>query len=135
MLYKNEWLIFIITSVIFFVATEVGFRVGRIRRSSVDETTKSQITTFQGAILGLIGLLLAFITSMALSRFEERKQMVVEESNAIGTAYLRAQLLPEPEKTEISRLLQQYIDVRLEGARTGNVQDTITQSEKLHDRL
>jgi hypothetical protein len=61
--------------------------------------------------------------------------MVVEESNAIGTAYLRAQLLPEPEKTEISRLLQQYIDVRLEGARTGNVQDTITQSEKLHDRL
>jgi len=72
---------------------------------------------------------------MALSRIEVRKQMVVEESNTIGTAYLRAQLLPEPEKTEISRLLRQYVDVRLEGARTGNLQNVITKSEELHDRL
>jgi hypothetical protein len=61
--------------------------------------------------------------------------MVVEESNAIGTTYLRAQLLPEPEKTEISRLLRQYVDVRLEGARTGKLQDAITKSEDLHDQL
>jgi hypothetical protein len=135
MLYENEWLIFIISSVIFFLATEVGFRVGRIRRSSADESTKSQITTFQGAILGLLALLLAFTISMALSRNEVRKQMVVEDSNAIGTAYLRAQLLPEPEKTEISRLLRQYVDVRLEGVRTGDLQDVITKSEKLHDQL
>jgi hypothetical protein len=134
-LYENEWLIFIIVSAIFFLATEVGFRVGHIRRASVDESTKSQITTFQGAILGLLGLLLAFTISMALSRFEVRKEMVVEESNAIGTAYLRAQLLPQPEKTEISALFRQYVDVRLEAARTRNLQDTITKSENLHDRL
>jgi len=135
MLYENEWLIFIISSVIFFLVSEVCFRLGCIRRSSADESTKSQITTFQGAILALLGLLLAFTMSMALSRIEVRKQMVVEESNAIGTAYLRAQLLPEPEKTEISRLLRQYVDVRLEGARTGNLQNVITKSEELHDRL
>jgi hypothetical protein len=135
MLYENEWLIFIISSVIFFLATEVGFRVGHIRRSNADESTKSQITTFQGAILGLLALLLAFTIAMALSRIEGRKQMVVEEANAIGTAYLRAQLLPEPEKTEISGLLRQYVDIRLEGVRTGNLQNAITKSEKLHDQL
>jgi hypothetical protein len=135
MLYENEWLIFIIGSVIFFLTTEVGFRVGTIRRSSADESTKSQIITFQGAVLGLLGLLLAFTISMALTRIEERKEMVVEESNAIGTAYLRAQLLPEPEKTEISGLLRQYVDLRLEGARQGNLQNVIKKSEKLHDLL
>jgi len=134
-LYENEWLTFIICFVIFFLATEVGFRIGQIRRPIVDETAKSQITTFQGAILGLLALLLAFTMSMALSRFEARKDMVLEESNAIGTAYLRAQLLPEPEKTEISRLLRQYVVVRLEAARTGNLQNAITKSEDLHDRL
>ena len=135
MLYENEWLIFIISSAIFFLATEVAFRVGCIGRSSADESTKSQAATFEGAILGLLGLLLAFTISMSLSRIEMRKQMVVEESNAIGTTYLRAQLLPEPEKTEISRLLRQYVDVRLEGTRTGNLQDATTKSEELHGRL
>ena len=135
MFYKNEWLIFIIGSVIFFLVTEVGFRVGHFRRSSADESTKSEATTFQAAILTLLGLLLGFTMSMALSRIEERKQMVVEESNAIGTAYLRAQLLPEPEKTEISKLFRQYVDVRLEAARTGNLQAAISKSETLHDQL
>ena len=134
-LYENEWLIFIIGSVIFFLATEVGFRVAHIRRSNADESTKSEAITIQGAILALLGLLLGFTISMALSRIEERKQIVVEESNAIGTAYLRAQLLPEPEKTEISRLLRQYVDVRLEGTRTGNLQGAVTKSEELHDQL
>ncbi len=135
MLYENEWLIFIISFVIFFLVTEVGFRVGHFRSPGADESTKPQLTTFQAAILTLLGLLLGFTLSMALSRIELRKQMVVEESNAIGTAYLRTQLLPEPEKTEISKLLRQYVDVRLEAARTGNLRDAITKSEKLHDQL
>ncbi|WAC07865.1 MAG: hypothetical protein OS130_01285 [Thermodesulfobacteriota bacterium] len=135
LLYENEWLIFIVSSLIFFLVTEVGFRVGNIKRSSADESTKSQTTTLQGAILGLLGLLLAFTISMALIRIEERKQMVLEEANAIGTAYLRAQLLPEPEKTEISRLLRQYVDVRLEGIRPGHLKEAITKSETIHDQL
>ncbi len=135
MFYENEWLIFVISTVLFFLATEVGFRAGHIRRSRADESTKSQATTFQSAILGLLALLLGFTISMALSRIEVRKQMVVEESNAIGTAYLRAQLLPEPEKTEISRLLRQYVDVRLEGALKGKLQERNIKSESLHDQL
>jgi len=131
----NEWLLFGIISVLFFLASEVGFQIGRIRRADVDESGKSQINTLQAAILGLLALLLGFTFSMVLSRFDARKQMVLEESNAIGTCYLRAQMLPEPQKTEISKLLRQYVDVRLEVVRTGNLQEIVSRSEKLHDQL
>jgi len=131
----NEWLLFGIISVLFFLASEVGFQIGRIRRADVDESGKSQINTLQAAILGLLALLLGFTFSMVLSRFDAREQMVLEESNAIGTCYLRAQMLPEPQKTEISKLLRQYVDVRLEVVRTGNLQEIVSRSEKLHDQL
>jgi hypothetical protein len=51
---------------------------------------------------------------MAVTRFEARKQLLVEESNAIGTSYLRAQLIPSPEDAEISNCLRDYVDVRLQ---------------------
>lgn len=131
----NQWLFLGLIIVLFFLANEAGFRLGRLRHPSADDTTKSQVTTLQAAILALLGLLLGFTFSIAQSRFDVRKKMVLEESNAIGTAYLRAQLLPEPERNEIPKLLRQYVDVRLEGARTGNIQETIFKSEKLHDQL
>jgi hypothetical protein len=54
---------------------------------------------------------------MAVSRFETRKELAVEESTAIGTSYLRAQLVPSPEGPEISSRLRDYVDVRLEFSR------------------
>lgn len=131
----NEWLVFGVAVILFFLATEAGFWTASSGRSDVDEAGRSEIGTLQGAILGLLALLLGFTFSMALSRYEVRKMMVLDESNAIGTTYLRAQMLPEPQKTEISRLLRQYVDFRLEGAQPGKFQEAIAQSEKLHDQL
>ena len=131
----NEWLLFGMISVLFFLASEAGFQIGRVRRAAVDESGKSQIGTLEAAILGLLALLLGFTFSMVLLRFETRKEMVLKESNAIGTCYLRAQMLPEPQKTEISELLRQYVDSRLKAARTSNLQELISRSEKLHDQL
>jgi hypothetical protein len=136
MLYGNNlWLIFGITVIIFFLATEAGFRVARTGRSNDDEAGRSEIGTLQGAILGLLALLMGFTFSMALSRYEVRKMMVLDESNAIGTTYLRTQMLPEPQKTDISRLLRQYVDARLEGVQPGKFHEAIAKSEKLHDQL
>lgn len=64
-------------------------------------------------MLGLLALLLGFTFAMAMSRFEVRKQLVLDEANAIGTTFLRAQLLPPPARQEISDLLRQYVEVRL----------------------
>jgi hypothetical protein len=74
----------------------IGALVGRRRLAKGDESFGT-VSVVQGALLGLVGLLLAFGLSMAVGRYETRRGLVVQESNDIGTTYLRAQLLPEPE--------------------------------------
>jgi len=72
------------------------------------------ITTLEGAILGLLALMISFTFAMALSRFEARRDAVLAEANAIGTTALRARLLAEPEGAEVLRLLRRYVQLRLD---------------------
>ena len=65
------------------------------------------------AVLGLLALLMGFTFSLAVDRFETRRTLVLEEANAIGTTYLRAQLLEQPHRERISRLLVNYTDNRI----------------------
>lgn len=74
---------------------------------------KSQESFLLGGIIGVLGLLMAFSFGMAVNRFEERRLLVVQEANAIGTSYLRTQLLDEPHRSRISRLLVDYTDNRV----------------------
>ena len=73
----------------------------------------SQESYLVGSMLGLLALLLAFSFSMALDRYEERRHLVMQEANAIGTAYLRTQLLDEPHRSRLSKLLIDYTDNRI----------------------
>ena len=107
------WLIFLVSIIFMLAATEIGFRLGRPLQPEVGETANSEISTIQGAMLGLLALILGFTFAMSMTRFETRKQLVLDESNAIGTTFLRAQLLPEPPRQELSNLLRQYVEVRL----------------------
>jgi hypothetical protein len=113
-----------LTGVILFVlisltlASLAGYFVRRVelrraaRREEVVE--HSQESYLVGSMLGLLALLLAFSFSMALDRYEERRHLVVQEANAIGTAYLRAQMLDEPHRSRLSGLLVEYTDNRIE---------------------
>jgi hypothetical protein len=65
------------------------------------------------AILGLMALLMGFTFAIVLNRFEDRRELVLQEANAIGTVYLRTQLLEEPHRTRISKLLVEYTDQRI----------------------
>jgi hypothetical protein len=65
------------------------------------------------AVLGLLALLIGFTFSLAVDRFETRRHLVLEEANAIGTAYLRSQLLPEPHRARMTGLLARYADNRV----------------------
>ena len=67
----------------------------------------------QGALLGVVGLILAFRLSLAVGRYEDRRAAVVAEANAIGTTYLRAQLLAEPARTRSLALLREYTDLAI----------------------
>lgn len=115
-------------------ATEVGFRVGSMVASNTSADTRSQISTVEAAVLGVLALLLGFTMSMAVSRFEVRKQLVLDEANAINTSLLRAQLLPAPEGPEITSFLRQYIEVRVQygAARSDSaLQNLRTQAVRL----
>jgi hypothetical protein len=81
---------------------------------NTDDTAKSQSGTIQGAIIGVLALLLAFTLSMAISRYETRRQLVLDEANAIGTTYLRSKMLPAPYPAQAADLLRQYVANRLE---------------------
>jgi MFS-type transporter involved in bile tolerance (Atg22 family) len=136
----NIWLLLIASTVLFLGATYIGFFLGRrAHQSGVDEHSRSQLSTIQAAILGLLALLLGFTFAMSMSRYDKRKQMVLEEANAIGTTFLRTQLLPEPPRQEISNLLRQYVDVRLEFYAAGIDEEKLAQAmaraEKLHKQI
>jgi hypothetical protein len=104
---------------LFIIATEIGFRRGRAIRDDLEDATRSQLSTLQGAVIGLLALLLAFSFAMAEGRFDARQSLVVEEANAIGTAYLRSQLLPEPYRDEIKNSLRGYLSDRIEYVAAG----------------
>jgi hypothetical protein len=115
----NEWFVLFIFFSLILTAIEVGFRLGRNAAPKTVENTKARISIIEASLVGVLGLLLSFTLSMAVSRFEVRKQLVLEEANAIGTSFLRTQLLPVPESTEIGDLVRDYVDVRIRYAGAG----------------
>jgi hypothetical protein len=132
----NEWVLSLVFFALLVAANEAGFRLGRRPRKQTSEDTKSQMSTVGAGILGVLGLLLGFTMSMAVTRFEVRKQLVLEEANAIRTAHLRTQLLPTAEGKEIADLLRAYTNVRVpEDGRDIYAQITIARqkSARLQD--
>jgi hypothetical protein len=102
--------IFLISLIVLLSATEFGRWLG----ARADDQGCDEVLTLQGACLGLLALMIAFTFAMALSRFESRRDAVLQEANAIGTTALRARLLPEPHSTETLKLLREYVQVRLD---------------------
>jgi hypothetical protein len=92
----------------------VGFRIGRKRR--MDGSAKPE-GKFEDAVVAILGLLLAFTFSMALSKYDQRREMLVHDSNAIGDFYTCASLLPEPFRTKLQGVVRDYTQLRLDVAR------------------
>ncbi len=110
---QNSVLIVAVLFALMVIAMEGGFRVG-CRKSERHAEAIRQANAVLASMLGLLALLLAFTFSAALQRYEDRSLTVVAEANAIGTTYLRAQLLPAEIRDEVRALLRQYLDTRLQ---------------------
>jgi hypothetical protein len=97
----------------FLIAIEVGVRLGMRHVDRSEEAAIAHVSSLQSAVFSLLALLLGFTFFMAVSRFDARKSLVLEEANAIGTAFLRSQLLaPEPRHTA-KELFRTYVSARL----------------------
>lgn len=95
------------------ICLEIGFRLGRRNAGKYPERAHEGIGAIEGVIFALLGLLLAFSLSGATSRLDNRRQLIIQEANAVGTAYLRLDLLPPAEQPVMRQLFRDYLDTRL----------------------
>jgi len=128
-------IIFLVSIVVLLAASEGGRFIGmRVSGRGGDD-----VSTLEGAILGLLALMIGFTFAMTLSRFEARRDAVLAEANAIGTTALRARLLPSPHNIEINKLLREYVKIRLDitqrVASAAELNAAIVRSGEIHEAL
>src|SRR3954447_2584025 len=134
----SSWAVALIVFALVGSVTAGGVLLGRRLRQH-HETLREPFGAMQGALLGVVGLILAFGLSLAVGRYQDRRAAVVAEANAIGTTYLRAQLLPEPARTRSLALFSGYTDLALhvskEVPNSAAMKRTIAAEDVLQRRL
>jgi hypothetical protein len=111
-LLNNPWLVFVTVCAALITSATVGHRVAWVTQVNEDSHQHEHITGLREGLFILLSLLLGFTVAMVLPRFDERTHLVVEESNAIATTMLRAETLPEPQRSRTVELLREYVIVR-----------------------
>jgi hypothetical protein len=103
---------FLVCLVVLWLSAHTGAYFRR-RRGDMEQAEREDMGVTLGAALTLLGLIIGFSFSMAVSRYDQRKNLEEEEANAIGTEYVRAGLLPEADAVKVRRLLKSYLDQRV----------------------
>lgn len=130
------WAFFVGVVLTALLCFEAGFFQGKRLSKASEGQSEAPIGAMVSGVLALLAFMLAFTFGVASSRFDERRLLVVDEANAIGTTYLRAEFLDEPVRANVKKLLREYVDVRLEiFAHPERVQVAIAQAESLQQRL
>jgi len=128
------WGLFIAILGVVLLSVECEYRLGKFRLSRREQEKEAPVGTMVGATLGLLAFILAFTFGLASSRFDNRRQLLLDEANALGTTYLRAGMLPEWGE-EVRRLLRDYIGHRLDAGRSGDVTEGIRRSENIQHQV
>jgi hypothetical protein len=113
------WAILVATIVLVVLSIEAGRYLGEIAHRRSEQEKESTVSAFAGAVLGLLAFILAFTFSIATNRYDTRKALVRDEANAIGTAYLRTDFLPEADRARAKQLFKEYLDRRVDFALAG----------------
>ncbi len=115
--------------------TALGYRLASRMSRTFDQDDRGVIDMIHGSLLGLLALLLGFSFAMSAGRFDTRRQLVLDEANALGTAVLRSELLPSPHDTAIRSTLLRYVDARVQFAEAGTDPQVALAAEQLSIRL
>jgi hypothetical protein len=135
------WLLLIATIVIMIAFIEIGFSRGRFAQSNAKKAQTSQVRAIMGAGLGLLAFMLAFTFNTAQTHFEVRMQSLAEEARIARNAYLQADLLAEPRRTQAKELLRDYTGLRSNRQKfTGpdvaaSLKELIQESEQIQQQL
>lgn len=119
--------------------SEVGRRIGVARLASDPDGLAKGASAAEAAVFALLGLLIAFTFSGAASRFEDRRELVSRETEAIGTAFLRIDLLPEESRRPLRDLFRSYLDARIlaysDVSNTAQLARNLAASAELQSRI
>jgi hypothetical protein len=110
-----------------------------LRRRGARDAERRGVGAVEGAVFGLMGLLLAFTFSGAATRFEQRRQLIIDEANDVGTAYLRLDLLPPEARAALQDRFRQYVEARLTAYRAipdmAKVRSALDRSGALQEEI
>jgi hypothetical protein len=129
------WANYLLTVLVLLAAMEVGYRLTKARQRSQSDKSDAGVGPLVGATLALLAFLLAFVVGFAANISSQRRELVLQEANAIGTTYLRAGYLDEPYRTESKELLREYVDLRLAAVDSEQGVAVVTRSEEIHNEL
>lgn len=127
---QQLYIVFFVLLGFYLIVSQTLFSYGVFLRKQKPVDHQESSDFIPSTILGLLALILGFTFSMAISRFDHRLELVVQEANAIETTFLRSQLLPAKEALPIRKLLQKYVDARLEFFEAGSDLELIKKSEE-----
>jgi len=134
----SSWELGLLVFAVIGGASALGVLAGRFLRGQ-SERHREPIGALQGALLGVVGLILAFGLSLAVGRYQDRRADVVTDANTIGTAYLRAQTIAEPQRSRSLALLRAYNDLAIqmtdEIPGSAAIRETAAQQGQLQQRL
>jgi hypothetical protein len=113
-LLNHPWPLGLLTALLLVAVIEVGYQSAIRLRIQEYANRKDQMIAIRDGLFILVGLLFGFTLALATPRFADRRVLLIDEANAIGTTYLRAGTLPSPNREQAQQLLRQYVDARLD---------------------
>ena len=130
------WVVYVIAILIIIISIRAGITFARWRIKYHMSDNDSAVNTMVGATLGLLTFILAFTFSSSSSRFDSRKQFLLDEVNAIETSWLRAGLMEQPYSDKLQRALVEYTEVRFWHIENPDKpMETIAKSEKIQNQI
>ena len=125
------WLLFAATILLIVAAVEFGYFLGKTARRASEDEKESPVSAIAGTVLGLLAFILAFTFGIVADRYDARKALVVEQANAIRTAFSRSDFLPTPSRDEAKGLYNDYVAILVEVGRSGSIADNSAQISEL----
>ncbi len=128
-------IIFACITIYLLVFCELGFRFGVRARKNKDEEASTSLGPLVAGLMGMLAFVLAMTFSIAAAQHNLRKHNVIDDANAIGMAYLRADLLDAPAAMKMKQLLREYVDIRLQVINGGNLKAILDRSVEIQGLL
>src|SRR5215218_10607444 len=130
------WALFFLVLLYGILAVKAGAWAKGLKERKFKDDKPASVGSMLGALLGLLAFMLGFTFSITAARFSERKHLVVDQGKAIGTCYLRTDLLPDSQKLATKRLFNEYVDLLIGTTNSAvSIEENVTRLEGLQIQI